>query len=163
VHSVRPSPPFELRPATEADRAFFFTTRRDGFRALVEELGGWDDVAERAKADREFDELPVQIVLEDGEPVGYFAVLDEADHVFLDEVVIAPHAQRRGLGTALVRGVLADAARRGVPVRLSVLVNNPARRLYERLGFRVTQVDHPRVRMEWTPTDGRTASATMRS
>jgi hypothetical protein len=36
-----------------------------------------------------------------------------------------------------------------VPLRLSVLVNNPARRLYGRLGFRVTAVDHPRVRMEW--------------
>jgi ribosomal protein S18 acetylase RimI-like enzyme len=145
---------YELRPATEADREFFFSTRRAGFRALVEELGGWDDDAERMKADREFDELPVQIVEVDGRPVGYIAVLDEADHVFLDEVVLVAAAQRRGLGSAVVREVLGDAARRGVPVRLSVLVNNPARRLYERLGFRVTRIDHPRVRMEWTPREG---------
>jgi ribosomal protein S18 acetylase RimI-like enzyme len=144
---------FGLRPANESDREFFFATRRDGFRALVEELGTWDDVAERAKADTEFDELPVQIVLEAGEPVGYLAVLHEADHLFLDEVVIVPEAQRRGLGTALARGVLADAGARGLPVRLSVLANNPARRLYERLGFRATGGDHPRVRMEWTPPD----------
>ncbi len=143
--------PVELRPAAEADRGFFFATRRAGFRALVEELGGWDDGAERAKADREFDELPVRIVEVAGERVGYVAVLDEPDHVSLDEVVLVPHAQNRGLGTELVRGVLGDAAARGVPVRLSVLVNNPARRLYERLGFQVAQIDHPRVRMEWSP------------
>lgn len=141
---------FDRRPATEADREFFFATRRDGFRGLVEELGAWDDAAERTKADREFDELPVQIVLEAGEPVGYIAVLHEPDHVFLDELVIVPEAQRRGIGTALVRDVLADAAARGLPVRLSVLANNPARRLYERLGFRVTGGEHPRVRMEWS-------------
>ena len=145
------TPAYELRRATEADREFFFATRRDGFRALVDELGGWDDDAERAKADREFDEFPVRIVEIAGERVGYIAVVDEPDHVFLDEVVLAPHAQNRGLGTALARQVLGDAAARGVPVRLSVLVNNPARRLYERLGFRVTRIDHPRVRMEWSP------------
>jgi ribosomal protein S18 acetylase RimI-like enzyme len=144
-------PFFDLRPATEADREFFFGTRRDGFRSLVEELGGWDDEAERAKADREFDELPVQIVLEAGERVGYLAVVDEPDHVWLDEVVIVPGAQGRGLGTALVRGVLGDAGARGLPVRLSVLANNQARRLYERLGFRVTGGDYPRVGMEWSP------------
>jgi ribosomal protein S18 acetylase RimI-like enzyme len=144
---VPPNPSFELRPAIEDDREFFWTTRRDGFRALVE----WDDDAERAKADREFDELPVQIVLASGEAVGYIAVLEEPDRLFLDEVVIVSRAQGRGLGTALVREVLGDAARRGVPVRLSVRENNPARRLYERLGFRVTSIDHPRVRMEWSP------------
>jgi len=41
------------------------------------------------------------------------------------------------------------AGDRGVPVRLSVLVNNPARRLYECLGFRVTRIEHARVKMEW--------------
>jgi ribosomal protein S18 acetylase RimI-like enzyme len=144
VHSVAS---YELRPATEADREFFFATRRAGFRALVD----WDDDVERAKADREFDELPVQIVLVGGEAVGYLAVLDEHDHLFLDEVVLVERAQGRGLGTELVRALLGDAAERDVPVRLSVLVNNPARRLYERLGFRVTSVEHPRVRMEWLP------------
>jgi ribosomal protein S18 acetylase RimI-like enzyme len=158
VRSVRSRPPYELRPATEADREFFFATRRAGFRALVD----WDDDAERAKADREFDALPVQIVLERGEPVGYLAVLNEPDHVFLDEVVLVPDAQGRGLGTRLVHEVLEYAAASGVPVRLSVLVNNPARRLYERLGFRVTSVEHSRVRMEWSPTrNSAGASGTM--
>jgi ribosomal protein S18 acetylase RimI-like enzyme len=147
VHTVRPSASFELRPATEDDREFFFATRRDGFRALVE----WDDAAERAKADREFDELPVQIVLEAGEAVGYLAVVDEPGHVFLDEVVLVPAAQGRGLGTALVGEVLREASGRGLPVELSVLVNNPARELYERLGFEVLRIDHPRVRMRWSP------------
>jgi len=42
------------------------------------------------------------------------------------------------LGAALVRGVTAVADVRGLPVRLQVLKINPARRLYERLGFVVT-------------------------
>lgn len=46
---------------------------------------------------------------------------------------------------------MSAASARGLPVRLSVLVNNPARRLYERLGFRVSSIEHPRVKMEWRP------------
>ena len=53
-----------LRPATEDDREFFWANRRDGFLPLVPD---WEDPAMRAQADREFDELPVQIVEESGE------------------------------------------------------------------------------------------------
>jgi ribosomal protein S18 acetylase RimI-like enzyme len=43
-----------------------------------------------------------------------------------------------------------DGAREaGTPLRLSVRETNPARRLYERLGFRVTRVEPPRIKMEW--------------
>jgi ribosomal protein S18 acetylase RimI-like enzyme len=138
-----------LRPAVEADRDFFFSVRRDGLREYAEEHRPWDDAEQRRQADREFDELPVEIIEEDGVALGYLCVLHEGDHDFLDEIALVPSAQRRGIGTALVRAAMDDAAGRDVPLRLSVLVNNPARRLYGRLGFRVTAVDHPRVRMEW--------------
>ena len=134
-----------LRPATEADREFFWDTRREGFLPLVPD---WDDAAMRAQADLEFDELPVQIVEEAGARIGYLCVVDRPDHLWLDEIVLVPGARGRGIGTALVEQVIGDAAARGVPVRLGVLEQNPARRLYERLGFRVVHVDPPRLRME---------------
>ena len=93
--------------------------------------------------------MPVEIIELDGVAVGYLIVLHETDHDFLDEIALTPSAQRGGIGTALVRAAMDAAARRDVPLRLSVLANNPARRLYARLGFRATAVEHPRVRMEW--------------
>ena len=138
-----------LRAATESDRDFFYSVRRDGLREYAEAHWPWDDVEQRREADRDFDELPVEIIELDGVAVGYLVVLHETDHDFLDEIALTPSAQRGGIGTALVRAAMDAAARRGVPLHLSVLVNNPARRLYARLGFRVTAVDHPRVRMEW--------------
>jgi ribosomal protein S18 acetylase RimI-like enzyme len=138
-----------LRPASDTDRDFFFTVRRAAFRPYVDDLWGWDDAKQRRQADQEFNELPVQIIESDGVPVGYLCVLHEADHEYLDEIALLPAAQAAGIGTALISAVISEAAGRGVPLRLSVLVNNPARRLYERFGFRVVRVSHPRVRMEW--------------
>jgi ribosomal protein S18 acetylase RimI-like enzyme len=138
-----------LRGASDADRDFFFAVRRAAFRPYVEELWGWDEAQQRRWSDRDFHELPIQIIESHGEAVGYLCVLHEADHEYLDELALLPEAQGAGVGTALVREVMAEATRRGVGVRLSVLINNPSRRLYERLGFHVTQVDHPRIRMAW--------------
>jgi len=45
-------------------------------------------------------------------------------------------AKARGVGTSVVRDVMHQASRLGLPLRLQVLKANRARRLYERLGFR---------------------------
>jgi ribosomal protein S18 acetylase RimI-like enzyme len=129
--------------------------RRAAFEPYVEEIWGWDDAYQRQLADREFHETPVEIIEERGTPVGYLCVLRREDHDFIDEIALLPEAQGRGVGSALVQDVMQAARDRGVPVRLSVLVNNPARRLYESLGFRVTRIEHPRVKMEWIPDQPR--------
>ena len=48
---------------------------------------------------------------------------------------ILPEYQNRGVGSAVIRDVLAQAQAEGLSVGLQVLKVNPARRLYERLGF----------------------------
>jgi hypothetical protein len=48
-----------------------------------------------------------------------------------------------------MREIMAGAQAAGMPIRLSVLNINPARELYLRLGFRVTRLEPPRVKMEW--------------
>jgi ribosomal protein S18 acetylase RimI-like enzyme len=138
-----------LRPACADDREFFFLTRRAALGPYAEAISGWDDVEQCALAEKEFEELPVEIVEEGGTPVGYLCVLRHEDHDFIDEVALVPEDQGRGIGSSLVRDVMGAASKRGVPVRLSVLVNNPARRLYEGLGFRVSSIEYPRVKMEW--------------
>ena len=49
---------------------------------------------------------------------------------------VQPEARRQGVGEQLMRALIGEAARRGLGLCLSVWTDNPARRLYERLGFR---------------------------
>lgn len=141
-----------LRPIAPGDGVFFYTTRRDGFREYSERaFGPWRDDLQRSHAARDAAELPIEIVEQHGAPVGYLLVLREPDHLFLDEIAVVPAARCRGLGSALVRLAMDRARDAGLPLRLSVLFNNPAQRLYARLGFAVTHIEHPRVKMMWTP------------
>lgn len=57
----------------------------------------------------------------------------------LMEITLAAHLRGRGLGTLLSRVLVALADESGVPTTLHVESFNPARRLYERLGFRVVE------------------------
>ena len=139
-----------LRPARPDDRDFYWEARRDGFRTYVEQtFGPWHDEPQRAFADKDFDELPVEIIEREGEAIGYQMIVRHPDHWYLDEIAIVAAARGLGIGTELVKAMMEDARAAGVPVRLSVLEVNPAQRLYARLGFRVTRVEHPRVKMEW--------------
>lgn len=55
----------------------------------------------------------------------------------LHQIQILPSYQGNGIGQTVLRAVLAAAKREGVPVSLTVFHENPARRLYERLGFKL--------------------------
>jgi len=62
------------------------------------------------------------------------------DEMHIHNVAVRPSLRGRGLGTTLLRQVLHEAARLGATrATLEVRASNEgARRLYERLGFRVT-------------------------
>ena len=49
--------------------------------------------------------------------------------------------QRRGIGTEVVNALIEEAAHAGQAITLGVVKINPALRLYERLGFRITHDD----------------------
>ena len=49
---------------------------------------------------------------------------------------VNPNARGQGVGEKLMRALIGEAARRGLGLCLSMRSENPARRLYERLGFR---------------------------
>ena len=49
---------------------------------------------------------------------------------------VKANARGQGVGEKLMRALIGEAARHGLSLCLSVRSENPARRLYERLGFR---------------------------
>ncbi len=56
-----------------------------------------------------------------------------------------------GIGEAVLRLVLAEAEEANVAVSLSVMHHNPARRLYERLGFEYAGETPSDVKLLWRP------------
>lgn len=143
---------FKLRPAMPKDRAFVEQVYFETQRWLIERLFGWrgDDV-ERAKFDEFYDEQHTQIVQIDGEDAGWLTVLRESDRIEVDSIYLAPEKQGAGLGTHLMEQIIAEAEVVEKRVTLSTAKINPARRLYERLGFELVNESEFKVYMQRSP------------
>jgi GNAT superfamily N-acetyltransferase len=74
--------------------------------------------------------MPDFCIIETEHPIGRFYV-----HRGTEETLLSAW-QRRGIGSAYVDALLAEAKGAGLPVSLHVEPQNPARRLYLRAGFR---------------------------
>jgi GNAT superfamily N-acetyltransferase len=99
---------------------------------------GWDDQFQARMFHQNFDPTTEQVVVAAGQDVGVLSVERRDTEIFLSHIEILPEFQGRGLGAAIINDILAEARGKGLPVSLRVLKVNPARRLYERLGFAVT-------------------------
>jgi len=76
------------------------------------------------------------IVERDETPIGRLYVHERPAEIRIMDIAIAPEARNQGIGAALLRQVLEEAASSQRRVTIHVERHNPARRLYERLGFR---------------------------
>ena len=139
----------ELRPAGDGDRAFLWEVHRTALRPPVEATWGWDEAVQKRHFDEHFDTSGVSIVVIDGADAGYVCLLPRDDHLFLSNIALLLRHQGKGLGTRLIRMVLAQGLWKRLPVRLQVLKTNRARALYERLGFSQSGETETHFLMEW--------------
>ncbi len=97
-------------------------------------------------ADARFD-----LILVDGNPAGRLYVHPREEEIRLVDITLMPEARGRGLGSALLRDLMAQAEAAGKPLTIHVEKYNPAMRLYQRLGFVSIADRGPYDLMEWRP------------
>lgn len=141
------------RVATAADREKLRAVHDAGRRQLVAALPA--DLAEtvlqqqfearRAGWGHAADAVIVTVIELDAAVVGWVVVADRPDERRIVDVEVAPEVRGQGLGERVLRSLVGEAA--GSRIVLHVEHGNPARRLYERLGFREEARDEVRARM----------------
>ena len=100
----------------------------------------------------QFPHAAFQIILRDDRPIGRLYVNRRPDVIHLIDIALLPANRNRGIGTSLLKELLAAASEVGKPVRIHVEHFNPALHLYERLGFSRIGDQGVYYQMEWLPT-----------
>lgn len=135
-----------LRPCTPLDAEFLFRVYAS---TRAEELAPapWSEAEKEAFLRTQFAAqsahyqqhyAPVatfEVVLVEGQPAGRLIVHRSADEVRIVDISLLPQFRGRGVGSGLLRALLEEADAQGQRVSIHVEWNNPALRLYTRLGF----------------------------
>jgi ribosomal protein S18 acetylase RimI-like enzyme len=149
-----------LRPVLESDdghlRRVYASTREEEL-ALV----GWDhgerdaflrqQFAAQDAHYRTYANASLDVIEVDGQAAGRLYVARGPDEIRIIDIALLPLYRNRGIGTVLLRELLAEAAEAGTRLTVHVEKFNPARTLYERLGFTEAADVGVYVRMEARP------------
>jgi GNAT superfamily N-acetyltransferase len=133
----------ERRPAATADESFL----RELYATTRPDLTAWEDEAREAFLDLQlraqqqewsarFPDSTHDLIVVDGEAVGRLWVAWLANVCIFVDMTLLPEQRRGGIGTQIMREIIAEADERNVPVRLTVERTNPPSLAFcERLGF----------------------------
>ena len=147
-----------LRPETAADQPFrlalFRASRGPGWDSLpppvLDLIMGQQFHAQTQGYRAAYPKARLRIITLDGEPVGRLADDRAADALHLIDIAVTPAWRGRGLGAAVIRGLMAEAADAALPVTLQTALDNiAAQRLYLRLGFVTTAASATHLSMAW--------------
>jgi GNAT superfamily N-acetyltransferase len=141
-----------MRPATPADVEVIAELRAVVMRPDLERLGRFDEHRVRQRFRDAFIARHLSIIEAEDRFAGCVALRPAEDGHWLEHFFIAPELQGLGLGSAVLRGLLARTDADGELVRLNVLQGSAARRLYERHGFSVESEDSVDVFMVREPS-----------
>lgn len=137
--------PVTLRPVAESDQDFLYEVYASTRRAEVS-AWGWNEAQQDAFLRMQFTmqrrayemqhpNAAHDIILLDDEPIGRLLVERSAGEILLTDISLLNAYRGRGIGSQLITNLLDEADRTGAKVSLQVLKDNPAARLYARLGF----------------------------
>jgi GNAT superfamily N-acetyltransferase len=132
--------PTALRPARPDDFDFCARLYFSGMAETIRLLK-LDMAAQTANLRERWDVAEVEIITLGGADVGWLQKSIQGDALYLAQIFIDAASQNRGIGTGIINRLIDEAKQDGRPVTLGVVKTNPARRLYYRLGFRVTHED----------------------
>lgn len=158
-----------FRPIAPEDEPFL---RRVYSSTRTEELAplGWSAEQQRAFLDQQFDaqhrhyqtyyaDAEFLLILLGERPIGRLYVARWPEQIALIDITLLPEHRGAGIGSALLRGLIDEAAAAGQPLRIHVEKFNPALRLYARMGFRPIEDKGVYWYMEWSPSGVRAREA----
>jgi ribosomal protein S18 acetylase RimI-like enzyme len=139
-----------FRPAVPADFDYCARLYFAEMETIIRELK-LDRQAQVASFRKQWAIADVRIIRLDGADIGWLQSTVRDGAAFLAQLFVDGRFQRRGIGTEVMHRLISEANEAGQPMALEVVKINPAKRLYDRLGFRTINEDDRKYHMRREP------------
>ncbi len=143
------TPILELLSAKRTDQDFIFEAFKASMKEYVQWAWGWDEEAQRKGLLVEKNLAHFQLIKVHGGNAGALLLEKNAEQHYLRTIFLLPKYHQQGIGSLVIESLQHDAKAVAKPLGLRVIHINPARRLYERLGFKLVSQDEKTLLMRW--------------
>ena len=126
---------WRFEPVSEADFEPLLALRIDVMREHLERVFRYKPSRAKRIFRGHFDEPGMRLILLGDERVGCVGFRRHAHEIKIDSFYLDRRLHNTGLGTKILKVLLAEADAAGLPVRLEVLTGSKADRFYLRHGF----------------------------
>lgn len=128
---------YNLQPYKQGDYDFVFNVKKVCYKRYVEEnFGEWDDDVQYEMFDSflKTSAKDIFVICVGDEKIGFVNGLNVDDETYEQgNICILPEYQNQGIGTKILKDIFEQ--HKNQTIKLRVFKQNPAKSLYERLGF----------------------------
>lgn len=135
-----------LRPEVPADDPFLIALYRTTREHELDQVSDWDDAQKAAFIQMQFnaqrqhyrhalENVAFDVIERDGVPIGRLYTQERQTQLHLVDIALIPEVRGQGYGGKILETLGYHAAKVGKGIGIFVEVFNPARHLYDRLGF----------------------------
>ncbi|MEA3035369.1 MAG: hypothetical protein QOH04_1131 [Sphingomonadales bacterium] len=162
---IRAAARFEIsyRPFNDGDLPLIERLYASTREAEVAQTGWPEDVQRRFLAQQfeaqhrhygtHYYDMEWLIIERAGQPIGRLYLFEDEHEFQIVDITIASEARGEGIGAAILEDVFDLARPTGKRVSIHVEKNNPARRLYRRMGFVMVEDQGVYDLMAWSPAE----------
>lgn len=141
---------YDFRECKYEDTDFILKLKRLGLKWYIEKIYGWDDQVQRDITRKELDKTikDTRIIRVDNSDIGVTAFHKNKEYYCIGLTVIHPDYQNKVIATEILGKYINQAKVDKKRIIIKTYIYNPARKLYERLGFKAYDMDDTHVSMD---------------
>lgn len=136
----------KFRTIEVSDYDFLWLLHKAALKKYVTATWGWDENWQREYFAKEFNTKNGKIIVFEDQDAGFLWYRENPFENSLVSVKLLPEFQNKGIGTKIIKELIENSDK---SITLQVLKINPARCLYERLGFIVSSENETHFKMTY--------------
>lgn len=137
----------EYKSCKLVDLDYFLELKELCLRWYIDIIYGWNIDYQTRRSIQEINMFSstLKIIIRDNQKIGITNFYEENDELIVGLILLDPNFQNKGIGSFILNNYIKTAKEQNKTIKLQTYKHNPARNLYERLGFKKYKEDDTHV------------------
>lgn len=138
---------YDFRQCSFNDLEFILELKTLGMKWYIEKIYGWDIEVQKQKTLKEMKNKisNMKVIVVDGKDVGITTFSEFEDYFEVGLIIIHPNYQNKGIASSIINEYINIAKTKRKRIIIKTYKENPAQKLYLRLGFNIYKTDDTHI------------------